>query len=133
MNCYCSEQIVPCEACRYCERGQYHVCAPHDIYGFHRATPGAMAQFMLYPARSRTHRVPAGLPARAAVFIEPLACSVHAVRRAEIRPDDVVVVAGNLKIDIMTFQRCAMLNVAISFFFFFFFEKNKVVVHLVLE
>ena len=47
-----SEQIVPCWNCRYCLRGQYHMCAPHDLYGFKRRTPGAMAKYMVYPAEA---------------------------------------------------------------------------------
>src|SRR5690625_1919387 len=39
-----SEQIVPCWQCRYCERGQYWMCATHDIYGVKRAAPGGMAR-----------------------------------------------------------------------------------------
>ena len=37
-----SEQIVPCWECRFCKRGQYHMCQPHDLYGFKRRTPGAI-------------------------------------------------------------------------------------------
>ena len=29
-----SEQIVPCNVCRYCHRGQYWMCMKHDIFGF---------------------------------------------------------------------------------------------------
>ncbi len=50
-----SEQIVPCWSCRYCLRGQYWMCNVHDIYGFKRATPGAMARYMVYPASSLVH------------------------------------------------------------------------------
>ncbi|QIS20258.1 alcohol dehydrogenase catalytic domain-containing protein [Nocardia terpenica] len=89
-----SEQIVPCWQCRYCRRGQYHLCKPHDIYGFKRRTPGAMAQYMIYPADALVHKAPKGLPPAHAAFAEPLACSLHAVERAGITFDDVVVVAG---------------------------------------
>jgi erythritol/L-threitol dehydrogenase len=89
-----SEQIVPCWECRYCLRGQYWMCAPHDIYGFKRRTPGAMASHMLYPAESLVHRVSKDLPAHHAAFAEPLSCSLHAVERAQIAFEDVVVVAG---------------------------------------
>ena len=89
-----SEQIVPCWKCRYCLRGQYWMCAPHDIYGFKRRTPGAMAEYMLYSADALVHRVAADLPAHHAAFAEPLACSLHAVERAGITFDDTVVVAG---------------------------------------
>ena len=89
-----SEQIVPCWECRYCLRGRYHLCSPHDIYGFKRRTPGAMAQYMVYPAAALVHRVSKDLPAAHAAFVEPLSCSLHAVQRAAISFEDVVVVAG---------------------------------------
>ena len=89
-----SEQIVPCGECRYCLRGQYWMCAPHDIYGFKRRTPGAMASYMIYPAGALVHRAPKGLPPAHAAFAEPLSCALHAVERGGINTDDVVVVAG---------------------------------------
>jgi erythritol/L-threitol dehydrogenase len=89
-----SEQIVPCWQCRYCQRGQYWMCAPHDIYGFKRRTPGAMAEYMIFPAGALVHRVDPGLPPTHAAFVEPLSCALHAVERAGIGFDDVVVVAG---------------------------------------
>jgi threonine dehydrogenase-like Zn-dependent dehydrogenase len=89
-----SEQIVPCWKCRYCLRGQYWMCAPHDLYGFKRRTPGAMASYMLYPAEALVHKVPKDLPAAHAAFTEPLSCALHAVERAGIAFEDVVVVAG---------------------------------------
>jgi erythritol/L-threitol dehydrogenase len=89
-----SEQIVPCWQCRYCLRGQYWMCGPHDMYGFKRRTPGAMAQYMVYTGESLVHKVGKSLPAAHAAFAEPLSCALHAVERADIRFDDVVVVAG---------------------------------------
>jgi len=89
-----SEQIVPCWKCRYCLRGQYWMCAPHDIYGFKRRTPGAMAEYMLFPADALVHRISADLPAAHAAFVEPLSCGLHAVERGNISFGDVVVVAG---------------------------------------
>ncbi|MBD7995674.1 alcohol dehydrogenase catalytic domain-containing protein [Arthrobacter sp. Sa2CUA1] len=87
------EQIVPCGECRYCQRGQYWMCGPHDMFGF-RNYNGAMAEYMLVPIKARVHRVSADLPPAHAAFAEPLACSLHAVERAGITFDDVVVVAG---------------------------------------
>lgn len=87
------EQIVPCGACRYCTRGQYWMCGPHDMFGF-RNFNGAMAEYLVVPIRALTHRVSRELPAAHAAFAEPLACSLHAVERANIHFDDVVVIAG---------------------------------------
>ncbi|HLR85459.1 MAG TPA: alcohol dehydrogenase catalytic domain-containing protein [Nocardioidaceae bacterium] len=89
-----SEQIVPCWQCRYCRRGQYWMCAPHDMYGFKRRTPGAMAQYMVYSADALVYPISKDLPAHHAAFVEPLSCSLHAVERAQIAFEDVVVVAG---------------------------------------
>lgn len=89
-----SEQIVPCWKCRYCLRGEYWMCGPHDLYGFKRRTPGAMAQYMVYPVEALVHRMSKDLPPAHAAFVEPLSCSLHAVERAAIKFEDVVVIAG---------------------------------------
>lgn len=87
------EQIVPCGVCRYCMRGQYWMCGPHDMFGF-REYNGAMAEYMIVPINARVHQVSKDLPPAHAAFAEPLACSLHAVERAGIAFEDVVVVAG---------------------------------------
>jgi len=89
-----SEQIVPCWTCRYCLRGQYWMCKPHNIYGFKRATPGAMASYMVYPVGSLVHKVSKEIPPAHAAFAEPLSCALHGVERAGITFEDVVVVSG---------------------------------------
>ncbi len=89
-----SEQIVPCWTCRYCRRGQYWMCAVHNIFGFKRATPGAMSEYMRFPIDALVHRVSADIPPAHAAYAEPLSCALHAVERAGITFDDTVVVAG---------------------------------------
>lgn len=87
------EQIVPCEKCRYCQRGQYWMCGPHDMFGF-RGYNGAMAEYLVVPPNARAHKVSRDLPPQHAAFAEPLSCSLHAVERAGIQFNDVVVIAG---------------------------------------
>lgn len=89
-----SEQIVPCWQCRYCRRGEYWMCQVHDIYGFRRATPGAMASQMRFPSRALVHTISRHVPAAHAAFAEPLSCALHAVERGDVHFEDVVVVAG---------------------------------------
>jgi threonine dehydrogenase-like Zn-dependent dehydrogenase len=90
-----SEQIVPCWECRFCKRGQYWMCeGKHDVYGFRQRTPGAMAEYMRFPADAINHKVPKTIQPRHAVYIEPLACSIHAVQRGNIELGDTVVVSG---------------------------------------
>ena len=89
-----SEQIVPCGACRYCLRGQYWMCMVHDIYGFRKATFGAMAEYCKLPAKALNYRVPNSIPVEHAAYVEPLACAIHAVERGDIQLHDTVVIAG---------------------------------------
>ncbi|QKS13610.1 zinc-binding dehydrogenase [Curtobacterium sp. Csp1] len=87
------EQIVPCWECRYCLEGAYWMCAVHDMFGF-KGFDGAMAEYVLVPAKALTHPVDRALPGQVAAFAEPLSCAFHAVERGEIRFGDTVVIAG---------------------------------------
>lgn len=90
-----AEQIVPCGKCRYCTSGQYHMCEVHNIFGFQRVVAdGGMAEFMRIPATARVHKIPDGVTLADAAMIEPMACAIHTVNRADIQLDDVVVIAG---------------------------------------
>lgn len=89
-----SEQIIPCGECRYCATGKYWLCLRHEIYGFRQFAPGSMAEYMRLPAGARNYKLPDGMPMNHAAVVEPLACSIHAVKRAEIELGDVVVIAG---------------------------------------
>jgi threonine dehydrogenase-like Zn-dependent dehydrogenase len=88
------EQIVPCGACLYCRRGSFWLCDVHRIFGFKTAVQGAMAEYVAIPSAAHVYPMDAALPAAHAAFTEPLACALHAVDRADLREDDVVVVAG---------------------------------------
>jgi erythritol/L-threitol dehydrogenase len=75
-------------------RGEYWMCAPHDIFGFKRRTPGGMAEYMIYSKDCLMHTVSSDLPPAHAAFTEPLSCALHAVDRANVKFEDTVVVAG---------------------------------------
>jgi len=64
------------------------------MYGFKRATPGAMAEYMVYHANALVHKVSPDVAPQHAAFAEPLSCALHAVERAQITFEDTVVVAG---------------------------------------
>ncbi|MCS7461401.1 alcohol dehydrogenase catalytic domain-containing protein [Paenibacillus doosanensis] len=89
-----SEQIVPCWKCRFCNRGQYWMCEKHDLYGFQNNVNGAMAEYMKFTKEAINYKVPDDLPLEKAILIEPYACSLHAVQRAQIQLGDTVVISG---------------------------------------
>ena len=87
-----AEVKLPCEACPACERGQQHLC-PRGLH-LGSGIPGAFAERVSLPASAQVHVVPDALSTRQAVLAEPMACALHAVRRAGVRPGDHVAVAG---------------------------------------
>ena len=89
-----SEQIVPCGKCRFCTTGKYWMCEVHDIYGFRDRVNGGMAEYMRLPANARTFKIPQNMPIEKAILIEPFGCSKHAVDRADIGLEDIVVISG---------------------------------------
>jgi erythritol/L-threitol dehydrogenase len=100
-----AEQIYPCDACRFCQRGEYWMCQVHDIYGFQReVADGAWAGRMRLGARSRIHRMPDDISLEAGVLVEPLSCAIHAVDRADVRFGDVVMLAGAGPIGLLMLQ-----------------------------
>lgn len=90
-----AEQILPCGKCRFCKSGQYWMCEPHDMYGYQgKIADGGMAEYMLFHKNSLIHKIPESLSLEDAALIEPMACSMHTVQRANIQFEDVVVLAG---------------------------------------
>ncbi|MFC7404110.1 alcohol dehydrogenase catalytic domain-containing protein [Georgenia alba] len=67
-----------CGRCAACRRGQTNLCPDKQAVGIDR--DGGLAQAVAVPA---AHAVPLdGVPLAVAPLLEPLACCVHAVRRA---------------------------------------------------
>ncbi len=102
-----ADQIVPCGECRFCKRGQYWMCQPHDMYGFQYYNNGGMAEYVRYKKTSVISRVPEEMPFEQAAIIEPYSCSKHAVDRAKITNEDIVVIsgAGTLGLGMITYAR----------------------------
>ncbi len=90
-----AEQIIPCNQCKYCLEGDYHLCMVHNMYGFQKEVgEGGMAEYMRFGPSSKVHVIPSSVTTEEAAVIEPLSCSLHAVERASIGFGDFVVVAG---------------------------------------
>lgn len=102
-----ADQIVPCGECRFCKSGRYWMCQPHATFGFQKGNNGGMAEYVRYPKTAVISRVPEEMPLEQALLIEPYGCSKHAIDRAQIHNDDVVVIAGagTLGLGMITYAR----------------------------
>lgn len=102
-----ADQIVPCGKCKFCKSGRYWMCQVHNTFGFQSTNNGGMAEYVRYPKTSVLHRVPEDMELNKALLIEPYSCSKHAVDRAKIDNEDVVVIsgAGTLGLGMITYAR----------------------------
>lgn len=102
-----ADQILPCGKCRFCKSGRYWMCQPHATFGFQKENNGGMAEYVKYPKNSVISRVPEDMPLEKALLVEPYGCAKHAVDRALIGNEDVVVIsgAGTLGLGMITYAR----------------------------
>lgn len=89
-----SEQIIPCGECEYCKKGIYWMCTRSAVFGFKQYANGGFAEYVKLSKNCINHKVPEHFTREQAVLIEPIACGMHAVERAQIQHSDVVVIAG---------------------------------------
>jgi L-iditol 2-dehydrogenase len=83
---------APCDVCPPCRRGQANLC--DDLLFVN----GAYAEYIALPARLVAKNlvpIPAGVPAVRVAFAEPVACCLHAIDLAAIRPGDWIAVFGH--------------------------------------
>lgn len=85
---------VPCLGCRACRRGFYTSCRSFRASSIE---PGGFAEFVRVPAehaRIDTLKVPSGISDEAAIFVEPLACSLRAFRKLDLQRGESVWILG---------------------------------------
>ena len=83
---------APCGKCPPCRRGQEELCE-----NLQPLLNGAYAEYLLVPERIAARNllpVPDGLGSKVAAMVEPLACCLHGVDRAEFQPGETVAVLG---------------------------------------
>ncbi len=92
---------ISCGVCPFCRRGEIHLCTHLTALGVNR--PGGFQEFCLAPAK-QVYQLPHDLPWEAGAFVEPLACCVHGIDRAQIRASDTVVILGAGSIGLLITQ-----------------------------
>jgi threonine dehydrogenase-like Zn-dependent dehydrogenase len=85
--------LIPCGRCDRCAAGEVTQCRQAVTQSIGIGCDGGMADEMVV-AESSVVRLPAGLDVADASLVEPIACSLHALRRAGLRGDDRVAVVG---------------------------------------
>jgi L-iditol 2-dehydrogenase len=92
---------VACGRCPECHRGSVNLCRNLEAIGIHR--DGGFAEHVLLP-ETQAYRLPDDMDPVHGAFCEPLACCIHGMDMAGIRPGDSVVVLGGGLIGLLVVQ-----------------------------
>lgn len=98
-----AEPCVACGTCDACRHGEYGSC--DQLSFIYRRGDGAMADYITVKAAS-VFPLPETLTYEAGALIEPLAVATHAVRRADVRLGETVLVLGAGAIGLLVAALC---------------------------
>ncbi len=90
----------PCMSCRYCRSENYSMCKVYkDVVSTAGFAPsgGGFAEFVKLPSHLAEHAVieiPDEVSFEEATFVEPLNCTLKAIRKARVKPGDYAWVIG---------------------------------------
>jgi 2-desacetyl-2-hydroxyethyl bacteriochlorophyllide A dehydrogenase len=93
------EPFRTCGACAACRAGRGNICRDAKLLGVH--LPGGLAEYVTVPA-ARAFPVADDLPAPVAALAEPLAVSLHGLRRGAFEPGQRVLVLGAGAVGLLT-------------------------------
>lgn len=85
---------APCMDCFYCKRGDYVQC---ETWRKSKIIPGGLAEYIVVPEinlRNDTLKLPDSVSFEEGAMVEPVACVVKSLKRANIKDGDTVVVIG---------------------------------------
>ena len=85
------EPNIPCQKCRYCQKGKGQICPNKQVIGLNQS--GCFAEYVCLPA-AFVHEIPDSISDADAVLIEPLAVAYHALRIAGAKPGDSIAIIG---------------------------------------
>jgi len=95
---------VPCLICEHCRRGNYTMC---ETFKKTHIRPGGFSEFFLASAlhvERDTLVLPENVSFEVGTLVEPLACVIHAIRKANVQPGDSVVLVGTGTMGLMFIQ-----------------------------
>lgn len=93
------EPLVTCGKCYSCRAGQYNRCSNIKVVGCQ--VDGAFSEYFVAPSH-RVFTLPDDVSLEIGALIEPLAVSVHAVKRGKVERGHHVVVLGDGPVGILT-------------------------------
>lgn len=95
---------VPCLICEHCRKGLFTMC---ETFKTTHIKPGGFAEYFIASplhVERDTHLLPENLSFEIGTLMEPLACVIHAIRKADVKPGDRVILIGTGAMGLMFIQ-----------------------------
>lgn len=83
--------LIPCEVCEPCQQKRFELCENYSYLG--SRCDGGFAEYVCVPEKNLLE-LPDAVSYEAAAMMEPMAVSVHAMRRTSVSAGESVVVCG---------------------------------------
>ncbi len=100
-----------CGACPPCQKGYPHLCRNLSAIGV--TVDGGFATHCAVPAH-QAYKLPKDMPFTVAAMSEPVACCVHGIEQAHLRPGDTVVIIGAGMIGLVMLQLALLHGASIA-------------------
>lgn len=85
---------APCMKCFYCKRGDFVQC---ETWKKTKITPGGVSEYIIVPEvnlKNDTLKLPESLSFEQGALVEPVACVVKSLKRANIKKGDTILIVG---------------------------------------
>ncbi|NOZ60148.1 MAG: zinc-dependent alcohol dehydrogenase family protein [Calditrichaeota bacterium] len=92
---------ISCGNCYYCQRGQVHLCENLRAIGV--TQDGGFAELAIV-SEKQAFQLPDNVSFTAGAMVEPIACCLHGIDLAEIKPADSVLIVGGGTIGMIMLQ-----------------------------
>ena len=99
--------VMPCYKCASCLTGLSHLCDEMEHLAFNR--PGVFAEYFV-TRPDCVRKKPPGISFALASLMEPVCVCMEAINRAQVKPGDRVLIAGDGPFGIMMSRLCASRN-----------------------
>lgn len=96
---------IACGRCQRCHEGRVNLCENLQAIGIHR--DGGLADYVIVPQK-QAFLLPSSLDPHHGAFCEPLACCIHGMDIAAIKPGQSVLVLGGGVIGLLTVQLASL-------------------------
>ena len=92
---------IYCHSCEFCLNGEVNLCENLRALGVD--IDGGFAQFCVVPV-TQLQKIPDSLSFQEAAFVEPIACALNGIERADIKPGQSVMIIGAGPIGLLMLQ-----------------------------